>query len=392
MNRPNLLFLTPSLPHNTGTGSAIRAGATIEALSANFNLYILHADFWGTIEWTSNTDFVRQRSTRYVRYVPPKSGELPASQILSEYFEGIHFHAIHTFKLIMARAAFTALLRSRGSLPPYAVLDLDDDECRSAARCLRLREEAGEIEEVVRERRKLSRLRIMEQLLLPHFSVICLAGRNDCDVVRRRCPGPRLAHLPNAIFPLNTTLPARASLRPLTVLFVGTLSYLPNEDAIIYFCSRILPLIRRSCLSPLRVRIVGARPSPKITQMSRLHPDVEVFADVLDVAPYYAEADVVIVPLRAGSGTRIKILEAFNFRKPVVSTAIGAEGLTVTNGEHLLIADEPKDFASACLRLMNDSNLGAQMTESAHAWLLANHSLENVKTVIDSLYEHIVMP
>jgi hypothetical protein len=76
----------------------------------------------------------------------------------------------------------------------------------------------------------------------------------------------------------------------------------------------------------------------------------------------------------------------------VVSTAIGAEGLTVTNGEHLLIADEPKDFASACLRLMNDSNLGAQMTESAHAWLLANHSLENVKTVIDSLYEHIVMP
>jgi glycosyltransferase involved in cell wall biosynthesis len=176
------------------------------------------------------------------------------------------------------------------------------------------------------------------------------------------------------------------------LLFIGTLNYPPNEDAVGHFCSDILPLIRRKFLHPVRIRIVGAVPSPGIVLLSRRYPDVEVVANVPDLAPYYAEADVVIVPLRAGSGTRIKILEAFSFGRPVVSTTIGAEGLALKNREQLLIADEPEAFAGACVELLEDPALCARITKSAQTWLLAHHSLDRVTGVIRSLYAPVLSP
>jgi len=387
MSRPNLLFLTPTLPHVTGIGSAIRAGATIEALSAAFNLYVIHADIWGPAELTANTDFVRQRSVRYVRYKPQR-GELPVQSFVAEHFGGVHFDAVHTFRINMARAAVTMLLRDQAR--PFAVLDLDDDECRRSERCIELHEAIGDTQRAAWERRELSYLRKTEQLLLPRFDVVCLAGHDDVGVVGTRCRGPKLVHLPNVVFPRAASRETNGKSRPWTILFVGTLNYLPNEDGIAYFCSHILPRIRQNCPMPVRLQIVGASPGRNITDLTRIHPGVEVCGSVPDLEPYYAKADLIVVPLRAGSGTRIKILEAFSYRKPVVSTTLGAEGLGVTDGEQLLIADQPQTFAAACLRLLEDAALGAQLSERAHAWVLANHSLQNVKAVIDSVYERVL--
>jgi glycosyltransferase involved in cell wall biosynthesis len=385
MSRPNLLFLTPTLPLTTGTGSSIRAGVTLEALARHFNVYVFHAELWGWLDMFT-TDFVKERAARYVCYRPP-NGELPMPEIMSEHFAGVRFQAIHTFRLIMARAAVSVLFQS-GQPQPHAVIDLDDDECHRSERFLELREAAGESQRAQQERRELPALRTLERMFVPRFQAICLAAREDCERVSQRYPGRRFAQLPNAIFP-RPGLPAHGySARVPTLLFVGKLDYLPNEDGVRHFCAEILPLLQKAS-GPLRIRLVGANPTPGVKALVR-HPYVEVLGDVPDLTPYYADADVVIVPLRAGSGTRIKILEAFTFRRPVVSTTIGATGLDLTSGKQLLLADEPQQFANACVRLMGDATLRGDITESAWRWLQANHSIDSVDAVIQSLYAPVL--
>jgi glycosyltransferase involved in cell wall biosynthesis len=125
--------------------------------------------------------------------------------------------------------------------------------------------------------------------------------------------------------------------------------------------------------------------SEKVRLVGEL-PGVDLVGPVAELAPEYAAASMLVVPLRAGSGTRIKILEAFIHRTPVVSTSIGAEGLAVTHGEHLLIADTPAEFADCCLRLDRDPVLRDKLVSSAYEWVVREHSIETVRrTICDCL-------
>src|SRR5207249_9321009 len=119
-----------------------------------------------------------------------------------------------------------------------------------------------------------------------------------------------------------------------------------------YFVQEAWPLIRRA-RPQARFRIVGRNPPRNVRRLERVE-GVEVVGTVPDVRPYLAAASVVVVPLLVGGGTRIKIFEAMAMGKAVVSTRIGAEGLPVNSGEHLLLADSPVDFADAVLQLLND--------------------------------------
>ena len=101
--------------------------------------------------------------------------------------------------------------------------------------------------------------------------------------------------------------------------------------------------------------------------------------DVTDISICYHATNAVVIPLRAGGGTRIKLLEAFAHRRPVVSTMIGAEGLHVTHGEHLLIADSAADIARECLRLMTDCKLASALVARAFDFVTAHHSFEAVR-------------
>lgn len=158
-------------------------------------------------------------------------------------------------------------------------------------------------------------------------------------------------------------LPLRPVGNVAKLLFVGTISYPPNEDAILYFCERILPHIRNGCRRDIRLTIVGRRPSAKVTALAE-GSSIVVAGDVDSVEPYYDEADLVVVPIRYGGGTRIKILEALSFGRPVVSTSIGAEGLELTGGQDLAIADEEKDFASICIDLLENQDARFRLATS----------------------------
>jgi glycosyltransferase involved in cell wall biosynthesis len=177
--------------------------------------------------------------------------------------------------------------------------------------------------------------------------------------------------LPNCV-DLPPDLPFESTEDPHRLLFVGKMNYEPNIDAAIYFCKSILPHIRN--LEPrAHVYIVGREPSEEIRA---LHTGTDVFVTgaVPEVTPYLNAAGLVIVPLRFGGGTRIKILEAFAHRKAVVSTTTGCEGLAVEQGVHLFRADTPREFAAKCLALMTDASMRRSLGKAGRVLVESHYS------------------
>jgi glycosyltransferase involved in cell wall biosynthesis len=151
---------------------------------------------------------------------------------------------------------------------------------------------------------------------------------------------------------------------PPVVLFQGNLGYPPNIDAAQWLATAIAPLIR-AAVPGTEIRLVG-RPGTNVTQLHR--PGVlTVVGEIPSMDEELTRASVAVVPVRYGSGTRVKILESFAHRVPVVSTTIGAEGLDVENGVHLLLADDPAEFAAATERLLSDPELRVRLTKAAEA-------------------------
>ncbi len=151
-----------------------------------------------------------------------------------------------------------------------------------------------------------------------------------------------------AYFAPSTEPSARAHL-----VFTGSMDWLPNEDAMTYFCRDVLPRIREA-EPETTVSIIGRSPTPAVQKLAEQHPGVEVTGRVDDVRPHVQRGSVYIVPLRIGGGTRLKIFEAMAMGKAVVSTTIGAEGLPVTPGMDIAIADKAAQFADAVIRLIRD--------------------------------------
>jgi glycosyltransferase involved in cell wall biosynthesis len=168
---------------------------------------------------------------------------------------------------------------------------------------------------------------------------------------------------------------------PFTFLFLGNLGYYPNEDAVVFFCSEVLPRLRVLAARGFRLVVAGPLASRRVRGLSAL-AGVTVTGPVDDVADAYAGADAVVVPLRAGGGTRIKLLEAFAYRRPAVSTTIGAEGIEAQDGTHLLVADEAHAFAERCARLMAQPDLRAELAERASHFVRAHHNPERVRQIL----------
>ena len=154
---------------------------------------------------------------------------------------------------------------------------------------------------------------------------------------------PRAQVVPNGV-DIDAFRPCPPPGRP-TIVFTGSLDYWPNIDGLRWFCDSILPIVHRKVPDAL-LQIVGRRPSPAVmalTQQSR----VQVHADVASVQPFLLGSRVAVVPLRIGSGTRLKALEAMSARRPLVGTTVGLSGLGLVDGVHSRIVDETEEFASA---------------------------------------------
>jgi len=193
-----------------------------------------------------------------------------------------------------------------------------------------------------------------ERRTLARFDGVLAVSDIDRETFGRLYPGA--ARRPVEVIPtgVDTQFFAPSTSEPgaRSLVFTGSMDWVPNEDAMIFFCNEVLPLIRRE--EPgVTLAIVGRAPTPNVLRLAQL-PGVTVTGRVEDVRPHMAAAAAYVVPLRIGGGTRLKIFEAMSMGKAIVSTAIGAEGLPVSDGAHLLLADSPRAFADAVLRVLRD--------------------------------------
>lgn len=164
---------------------------------------------------------------------------------------------------------------------------------------------------------------------------------------------------------------------PHSIVFTGSMDWLPNDDAIRYFLREIMPLIKKK-LPDATLTVVGRNPTPALVELSKFDPSLKITGRVDDVRPYIESSAAYIVPLRIGGGTRLKIFEAMAMEKAVVSTTVGAEGLPVTDGIELLLADEPDSFADAVVRVLSDSSYAFELGQRSASTVRKNHGWRRV--------------
>jgi glycosyltransferase involved in cell wall biosynthesis len=206
----------------------------------------------------------------------------------------------------------------------------------------------------------------------------------------RLCPTGQCDVIPNGVDISYFTPGKDDEEQPGVVVFTGAMGYWPNEQAAIYFCQEVLPVFRGKYSSTIKVYFVGKAPSSRVQSLHN-GDNVIVTGEVSDVRPYLRAAQVVIVPLQHGAGTRLKILEAFAMGKAVVSTSLGVEGISATHEREILIADTPEIFAAQVTRLLQVESLRHRLGHSARRFVTEHFSWPSIQQRLLGAYQDLPM-
>ncbi len=390
MPKASALLLTPEAPYPLAGGGALRTASILQYLADRYELDVIvfrepgaadprNAFPNGLVRQIDVIELPYHRKDpitrglrnlrRLLRGAPPlvdrfaRSGSVIQELVAGrEYSLGVleHFWC----------ARYGRVLRD---VCERVVLDLHNVESVLLTRCA----QAGGWANAAAMHRFSHACRKLEQRYLADFDLLLVSSEVDRGFTSAIAPTVRTAVYPNAI-PLVAQ--PRVAQRN-AVVFSGNLEYHPNAGAIRYFYDRIWPLLRER-LPDVEWHIVGKNPRA-LPQRVVDDPRVRVIGAVEDAVKAIACCRCAVVPLLAGSGTRIKIIEAWAAGVPVVSTTVGAEGLPCTPGEHLLIADLPADFVRAVTSVLEFPELGAALgrngRELYEAKLTWNAAWENLQ-------------
>jgi glycosyltransferase involved in cell wall biosynthesis len=234
--------------------------------------------------------------------------------------------------------------------------------------------------------RDATKLRRYEQQAAVDFDHCITVSDADAGTMRRLYGVTHVSAIPSAV-DSGYFQPAGDG-TPHSCVFLGSMDMLANQDAVRFFVRDILPRIRRDV--PVFFAIVGRNPPPSIRRFAGDLAGVTVTGTVDDVRPHLAAAQVLVVPLRIGGGTRIKIFEAMAMGVPVVSTRLGAAGLPVTDGENILLADTPGDFAAAVVRVIRDHELRRRLAANGRRLVTSGYSWARAADHVSSVCEQVV--
>jgi glycosyltransferase involved in cell wall biosynthesis len=203
-----------------------------------------------------------------------------------------------------------------------------------------------------------------EKEMCRSFDAVIAVSAEDRDQMRDEYGVKAVFEVPTGVDTDFFAPSGRENVDPHNVVFTGSMDWLPNEDAIRYYTEQILPIVRRS-IPDATLTVVGRNPYSSLLELSRRDPSIVVTGRVEDVRPYMERAAAYVVPLRIGGGTRLKIYEAMAMEKAIVSTTVGAEGLPVTDGRELRIADTPEMFAASVVDLLTNADAARKLGQEA---------------------------
>jgi polysaccharide biosynthesis protein PslH len=224
-----------------------------------------------------------------------------------------------------------------------------------------------------------------ETSLTGKFPATLVISKYDQNLFRQENPNAERIHVASLGIPLP---PHEERVRAANrLILTGTLNYHPNITSAHYFVEHILPLIHREH-PDIELQLVGANPVPSIQKLSS--PRVHVTGFVPVIEDYLREAAIALAPIQYGSGTQVKVIEAFASATPVVATSKALRGLDVRDNEHVLIADTPVDFASAVLRLLADPMLRAEIGQNGRRYVEEHHDIQQTTAHLTNLYRQIM--
>jgi glycosyltransferase involved in cell wall biosynthesis len=388
--KPSALFLAPEAPYPLAGGGALRSASLLEYLGRKYDVDVI------VFRQPGAADPARLVPARLVRRVtvldlPPNRRGLAARAVrnaeravrrippLVDRFAGFSAEVAHA----IAGARYDLGIIEHSWCAPYldqvaphcvrTVLDLHNVESVLHARCASA--EGGATAAVHRIFADASRE--LERAWLPRFSLILATSQSDAGLVRGIAPDATVSVYPNAL-PF-TPLPPPGDEE--AIVFSGNMEYHPNRTAVRFFRQDVWPLLRDRW-PRLVWRLVGKNPDA-VRRFTKGDSRIEVAGAIDDAISELARSRVAVVPLLTGSGTRLKILEAWAAGLPVVSTTIGAEGLAMRDGENGLVADGAEAFANAVTRLLTCSELrrklggaGRLLMEKEFTWESAWRTLD----------------
>jgi polysaccharide biosynthesis protein PslH len=292
------------------------------------------------------------------------------------------FDVMHVFRLAMLETAGDI----HHQLPaprPALHLDMDDVESEAIRAIAELHRKNGATKSASAADLAATHALERERDALARYARVYVCSEKDRARLAERGLRSELVVLPNTYDVVPGARRPGANER-FTMLFVGTLGYTPNADAVRWLCSEIVPRMERLTTRDFRVIIAGGGATPDLSAVAR-HPRVQHVGPAPEVATLYAQAHVAVVPIRAGGGTRIKALESFAYGCPVVSTGIGLAGIDARAGEHALVADGAEAFAAACVRLMDEPGLADRLAAAARDLVESRYSTAAVAAMLEAL-------
>lgn len=387
----------------------MRAAHNLRALAENFAVHLLVVAMYGGHEGTPDDAILRLCVTwkRIDASIPPRTpqrwslrkwirwgnGFLPAEwsgwnlengREADAYFEETRCIRLWVFRFYLLPWAKAWL--DRGG---KAWLDLDEAESGARKSQAELYGATGKPAESRKLEADARIYRNLESRFLPRFERIVTASKMETARLRTMDTSLRVETWPNIVPPAPAhERPSTATRGGLRLLFVGSLGHFPNREAIHYAVREVLPRLQTLAGGEVVLAVAGAGADAHRAEFTGLD-HIDWLGTPPDLTGAYAGADVVLVPLHAGGGTRIKILEAFAHRKPVVSTHFGAEGLDVAHDRELLLADDPDQMASHCAELFLNTAKRARLVAAAYDFVRSRHSMEVLKPLAAALAQQI---
>lgn len=389
------LFLAPAMPEDAGNGLAMRMGVFLEALAGLGDVELIVLPVFGNAETESNlcrrlgihprivpvsgradTHFSivsglvdpQTRLDAFIRYGKPSVSaylSVPVLQEIRDLVAQRSFDLVHVARSYLLPAID---IWQRGQTPIVSV-DLDEDDGETHRRIAGLHAARGE-DFVARwlEAEAVAFDRLVEKWL-PRADLSFISTERESDAIATRY-GIRPVTAGNTV-----AIPAAIVRQPAdqSLLFVGGFGYFPNLDAAYWLLETVLPQLRERCGKDVTVTMVGRNPPKRLLALAG-QSETQVLDRVDDLAPLYARASIALVPIRAGGGSRIKLLEAAAHEVPIIATSAGAENSGFENGREIWLADTADAMVEACVAIWKTPGEAMRRSSAAKQTVVSRNS------------------
>ncbi len=394
-----ILILSTWFPYPPNQGSKIRAYHLIRGLAKDFDIFLLSfEDAPVKPEWE---DHMRKYCSR-VEIVKRHPFEYSRAKTIMGFFSLVPSHVVAGYSPEMEAAVEKSVLEWDPDLifaltfvtAPYAlkhntkkrIVDIDN------LLALMLFEQYQNAHGWLRRARHFLaywKLRRYESRIYSRFDLALVCSKKDVARAQTyiRLSGESIGMTPNGV-DLSYLYPTATPQQKGKLIFNGALTYEPNLDAMQFFLGDIFPRVLVKA-PHAHIDITGKTEGVGLSKLQQANGRVNFTGYLEDIRPAIIESEVCVVPLRMGAGTRVKILEAMALGTPVVSTSKGAEGLEVEPETHLLIADDPEDFARQTLRLLEDDSLRASLRQNALQLVREKYNWEKIGSDLSQLVRKV---